>query len=100
MITIKVKKLKNAKDKMVGLLFKKQAFPVLMETRFGIHTFGLTFPIDIVILDSKNVVWQIKYLKPFRIFIWNPKYNKVLELPENYIKDHNIKIGDKIKLVS
>ena len=37
-------------------------------------------------------------LKPNRIFLWNPIYIKVIELPAGEIKKRNIKIGDKIEI--
>lgn len=69
-------------------------YPVYFETRFGIHTFGMTKPIDVFILNYKNEVVKIgRNIKPGRIFIWNPKYYKVLETPVNFIK---VKTLDKI----
>ena len=97
MILLKVKKLKGLKEKTFGLIFEKKAFPVLIDTRFGIHTFGLRFPIDVLILNNSNTVVKMKQgLKPNRIFIWNPIYNKVIELPKNEIKKRKIKIGATI----
>lgn len=99
MVEIKLKILKGLKEKSLGLLFAKKASPVLIQTRFGIHTFGLKFPIDILILDSSNKVIKLKAdLKPNRIFLWNPIYSKVIELPAGEIKKRNIKIGDKIEI--
>lgn len=69
-------------------------YPVYFETRFGIHTFGMTKPIDVFILNKENKVVKIcKSIKPGRIFIWNPKYYKVLETPVDFIK---INILDEI----
>lgn len=99
MVKLKAKKLKGFKDKTRGLLFSKTAFPVFIETRFGIHTFGLKFPIGVLILDGANRVVGLKEnLKPNRIFLWNPKYKKVIELPQGEIINKKIKIGDIIKV--
>jgi uncharacterized protein len=85
--------------KTLGLIGKKKPFPLYLETHFGIHTFFLKFPIDIIILDEKNiVVVKMENLKPFRLFFWNPKYKKVLELPSGTIKLKRVKLKDTILL--
>lgn len=97
MIQIKVRRL-NGIEQIKGLMFVNKAEPVLIKTRWGIHTFGLRFPIDVLILDKSNKVVKIKKdLKPNKIFLWNPKYDQVLELP---VEKRNIKIGEKIKLAT
>lgn len=92
MITISVKEAKNLKDKMQGLIGKDIPQALLIKTHFGIHTFGLKFPIDVLILNKKNEVVAIKKkLQPKRIFIWNPMHEKVLELPSGMIEKKGIK---------
>lgn len=89
----------SIKDRGMGLIGKKRAFPVLFETRFGIHTIGLSFPIDVIVLDEKNRVVKIKEnLETNNLFFWSPIYFKVLELPAGFIKKEKIKMGDRIKL--
>jgi uncharacterized membrane protein (UPF0127 family) len=84
-------------QKIRGLLGKKNISPLLFETRFGIHTFGMKHAIDIVILDKKNIVRKIKSsLNPNRLFFWNPHYFRVLELPSGTVKVKKIIIGAKI----
>ena len=96
---IKVKLLKSIREKTFGLLLFDSIQPVLFKTRFGIHTFGMNFPIDVIIINKDNVVARIKEnLLPNRIFVWPPQFNKVIELPANYIRKQNIKIGDKLEL--
>jgi hypothetical protein len=83
--------------KIIGLIGKKTPQAIFFKTRFGIHTFGVRFPIDVVILDNnKIVVATKKYLQPNKVFLWNPRYNSVLELPEGTIKKQNIQLHDKI----
>jgi len=85
--------------KVTGLLGKKQPENLYFRTRFGIHTFGMKFPIDVVILDKKNAIVDLKCgLCPNRIFLWNPRYDKVLELPNGFIVSSKIKIGSTIEL--
>lgn len=99
MFKLKVKKLKILKERAVGLIGKKEIIPVIFETRFGIHTFGMRVVIDVLILDKdKKVVALKESLKPNRIFLWNPHYKIVLELPKGTIKNHNIKKASKIIL--
>ncbi len=95
---LKVKTLKSFREKIKGLMFSNKAYPVLIEARFGIHTFFLKFPIDVLILDKSNKVVRIKKLKPNRILIWNPKYAQVIELPSGRITEKQIKIGDLVTI--
>ncbi len=82
------------------MLTAKKAYPVLFRTRFGIHTFGMRFPIDVLVLDSKNVVVVLKkQLNPNRIFIWNPRFDTVIELPEGEIEKLKIQKGSAIKII-
>lgn len=99
MITLKAKKLTSFSDKSIGLLGTSKPHPVYFQTRFGIHTFGMKYPIDVVILDINDVVVKIKeYLKPNKLFLWNPKFDQVIELPNGEIEKNKIKVGEKIKL--
>ncbi len=98
MLTLKVKQL-SGWDKVSGLLFAKKAYPVLLKTRFGIHTFGMKFPIDVLALDNNlKVVKIVENLQPNRIFLWNPIYDIVIELPSGEVKKQKIKLGQRIKL--
>ena len=82
-------------DKTLGLLKYSQPQALIMKTRFGIHTFGMKFPIDVIILDDKGQVVKVKEkLKPGRAFLWNPKYNTVLELPDGSIASSKTKTDD------
>jgi len=101
MIVLKVKAVKNLKEKTFGLIGKKYAEPLLIKTRFGIHTFFLKFPIDVIVLDKNYEVKDIKEsMQPNRIFIWNPLYDIVIEMPKKTIAEKKIKTGDKIRIIS
>lgn len=81
-----------------GLIGAPRPFGLHFKTRFGIHTFGLTFPIDVLILDKKNtVVVYKKNLKPCRFFFWQPKWDTVIELPSGTITKRRITIGTHIE---
>lgn len=91
---------KSFMQKLVGLHNKHVSRYIFMQTYFGIHTFFLRYPIDVVVLDEKNRVVKYKQsLKPNRLFFWNLAYNKVLELPATTIQTKKINIGDFIKLI-
>lgn len=93
MVTVEVKKARNLKEKIQGLIGKDTPFSLMIETHFGIHTFGVKFPIDVLVLNNKNKVVAIKKcLKPNRIFLWSPKYGKVIELPAGTIEKKSIKM--------
>ena len=90
---------KSLLDQTVGLLRYKTPTAMLLKTRFGIHTLDMRYPIDVLILDKQNKVEVMKEnLKPNRIFLWNPKYDTILELPSGAIKRTKTQIGDLILL--
>lgn len=100
MITLHVRKASMGWEKIIGLIGKEKLYSLLIETRFGIHTFGVKAPIDIIILDKNYVVQHIKEaLKPNRIFMWNPRYPYVVELLQGTIDKKNIKKGEKVEIV-
>lgn len=99
MVTLKVTHLTSFRAKSVGLLSQHRAVPVFFTTRFGIHTFGLKFPIDVLILDRQNcVVKMTQNLSPNKVFFWPPIHGRVLELPAGEISKLKIQTGDLIKL--
>lgn len=84
-------------EKSFGLMFQNSPRPLYFETRFGIHTFFVKTPIDILVLDRKGLVRAMGiHLMPFHLFLWSPKYNRVVELPKGTILKLNISKGDKI----
>lgn len=95
---LKVKKLDSFREKSVGLIGANKIYPVYFTTRWGIHTFGVLFPIDVVVLDNNFRVAVMKVLKPNRIFFWNPKYSHVLELPAGSIREKTILVGSHITI--
>jgi len=89
---------KKGFGKIFGLIGRKEPEVIILNTRFGIHTFFLKFPIDVLILDKKNRVKGLKKgLKPRRIMFWNFRYNIVVELPQGLIKKSETKLGDLLE---
>lgn len=100
--TIVAKDLKvvsSLKDKSLGLLNPKSPRSLLIYTRFGIHTFFLKETIDIVIADKNLSVKLLKTVHPNSIFLYNPKYSAVIEVPFGTIKTSKTQIGDKLKML-
>jgi uncharacterized membrane protein (UPF0127 family) len=86
-------------QKTFGLIFSKNPCTMIFQTRFGIHTFFMKYPIDVLVLDQQNTVVAIKKsLKPNRIFVWNPKYEIIIELPTGSIEKTSTKVGSRIIL--
>lgn len=98
-IQIRVEKADSLFKKTIGLIGQSEIQPLLIYTRYGIHTFGMKVPLDIIIMDEKNqVTATCKSLPPNRIFFWNPRHNRVLELPDGNIRERAIQIGDTIEI--
>lgn len=94
------KKATSFLDKLFGLLYKSNPRALIFKTNLGLHSFFLKEVIDIVVLDNKNQVRKIKRdLKPNRLFLWNPKYETVIELPGGSLKKSRTCLGDKLKII-
>ena len=90
---------KSFLDRGLGLLIKSNPRTLVFKTRFGIYTFFLKQPIDVVILDKNLKVVKLKEnLKPNKLFFWNPKYFWINEFPKKTINS-KIKIGNQIKFL-
>lgn len=99
MIVIEAKKLTTLRSKLLGLIGRDRPESIFFRTRFGIHTFGVRFPIDVVILNTQNRIVALKEcLQSNNIFFWNPLHNKVLELPMGTIKQKKLSMHAKISL--
>lgn len=89
----------NLLTTLIGLMFIKDIMPILIKTRFGIHTFFVQDFIDVIVCDSNLRVVKLKSnLRSFSFFFWPPKYNIVIELPKDFISSHNLKINDIITI--
>ncbi len=83
-------------DRALGLLKQDNPRSLLFKTRWGIHTFFLKEPIDVIVLNQKKHVVIQKTVKSNRFFFWNPKFDTIIELPLGTIKRSKLKIGDKL----
>jgi len=92
-----VKNAKTFEEKTRGLLDSINGDAMMFDTRWGIHTFGMKFPIDCAVCDDSNRIRVIKTnIKRGRFFFWNPKYKNVFEFPAGTIKKSQTEIGDQI----
>jgi uncharacterized membrane protein (UPF0127 family) len=93
------KLLKGYLNKSKGLISSNSPKTVIFTTRLGIHTFGMKYPIDIVVTDKESRVVSLKKnLLPNRIFLWNPKYNLIIELEIGSIAKSKTAIGDFLEI--
>ncbi len=96
---MKIKTLKTPWEKLLGLMFKNKLYPVYFETHFGIHTFFVKSPIDVVVCDENFIVRKIgRNIKPGRIFLWNPKYFRVFEFPSGHKALDELRTGDNFSV--
>lgn len=66
--------------KMIGLEGGAFGDKIYFKTRFGIHTFGLSRPIDVLVLGEKGEVGAIfRNLVPGQVRFWSPKFRHVFE---------------------
>ncbi len=95
-IAVDLQYLNSFWGKAVGLLCKKHSHSLYFQTRFGIHTFGLKSPIDVLVLDDRLNVVKSEEVAPNRLFFWDPRYKGVVELPCGSITKSKTARGDQI----
>ena len=65
----------------------------------GVHTLGMRFPIDVLYLNSSNVVVHIEQkLKPWRVAPVRMATTSVLELPSETLQSTGTSIGDELDI--
>lgn len=75
---------KSFKDKLLGLMFKKNIdYGLLIKNCKSIHTFFMLENIDVLLLDQNNCILKInRNVKPNKIIIYKTKKRtNILELP-------------------
>ncbi len=87
-------------SRIIGLLGERKLSPgdgLLIVPSQGVHTWGMMFPIDIVVLDSNwNVLAMRRRMRQFRMtrIFW--KAAAVLELPSGMLDSTATAIGDAL----
>lgn len=87
--------------RMIGLLNRRRLEPgeaLLIDRCYGIHTFGMRFPIDVLFLDHDlRVLRVVEALPPYRTCaVKRAVY--VLELPIGSVRTSQTEQGDQIQL--
>jgi uncharacterized membrane protein (UPF0127 family) len=90
-------------SRLIGLLGKR-GLPcgggLLIQPSTGVHTWGMSFAIDIVTLDAqRRVVGLWSNVGPWRMRGLSARTRSVLELPAGQIALTRIAIGDRLALV-
>ena len=65
----------------------------------GVHTFGMSFGIDVVGLDrALKVIRLWRCLPPFRVTSVSLKLKSVIELPCGVISNSQMQVGDQLEI--
>ena len=86
-------------QKAKGLMFSKKIdkayiFIFSKSRRMDMHMFFVFFPIDVLFLDHKRRIVEIKEnFRPFTFYYSKEKANYVIELPSGSIIRHRLKVG-------
>ena len=87
--------------RLVGLLGENDLPPgdgLLITPSQGVHTWGMTFPIDVAVLDHDWKVIAIRPgLRPFRVTRMFWKAAAVLELKSGVLESTRTSVGDAIE---
>lgn len=92
------KEARSLLDRSLGLLRKSNPRAIILKTRWGVHTFGMREPIDVLILDDNNHIKDLtEDMRPWKMFFWNPQHCTVIELPAGTVKRTKTQIGDSVE---
>lgn len=85
---IEIKEAKSFKDRLIGLMFKKNInYGLLFKNCKSIHTFFMKEEIDIIATDkNNNVIKTYKLVKPNRIIIAPKNTYNIYEMPKKTLK--------------
>lgn len=87
-------------SRLVGLLGKRSLKPdsgVWIVPANAIHTIGMLFAFDVVMIDKAFKVVSVKEMvKPFRIILPNLRAESVIELPAHTIFRSRTEVGDQL----
>ena len=87
--------------KMAGLMFSSCPRPLVFafskESKQQLHMMFVFFPIDIIFLDGKMRVVELKKnFRPFTFYNSKEKAKYVIELPAGLIEKSGTRIGDTV----
>src|SRR5215468_649755 len=88
--------------RLIGLLGKRSLKPdsgVWIVPANAIHTIGMLFSFDVVMIDKNfRVVSAIEMVKPFRIILPKRRAESVIELPLHTIFRSRTRVGDHLMI--
>lgn len=118
-----VRELEFGSETMLGLLTARTPAAIHLRTRWGVHTLGMRFPIDVLVCGPADGTtesmlgsptsegrrtsgggdsWVVRAvrenMKPWRFFLWNPVWRNVLELPAGTIAATGTTLGDVLQV--
>ena len=92
----------TARTRLIGLLGRsglETGGGIWISPSSGIHTIGMTFPIDVIGLDREfRVVRLWPHVGPFRIPLPDLKVRSVLELAAGEISQRSVQLGHKLEI--
>jgi uncharacterized protein len=101
-LAFKVKVADSILSRLIGLLGKRSLQPdsgVWICPANAVHTIGMLFSFDLVLIDKDfKVVGIRELLRPFRITMPNSKAESVIELPAHSIFRSRTQIGDQLTI--
>ena len=90
-------------SRIIGLLGERKLTPgdgLLIVPSQGVHTLGMQFSIDVVVLDGDWRVLDVrKRMRPFLVTRIYFKAAAVLELPPGTVDHSRTRIGDSVEFV-
>src|SRR3990167_2423543 len=101
-LAIEIKVARNFFERLRGLIASaplEVGEGFLIPSCQGIHTFGMSYPIDAIYLNrNQEVIAVLKSLEPNSIGVINFRAHSVLELPEGVIERTFTEVGDLISI--
>ena len=92
----------TALQRLRGLMGRKALAPneaLWLRPCSSIHTFWMRFAIDVIWLDRKlRIVKLVPNLRPFRLTLPASQAASVIELPAHSIAQHNLRVGDDLRV--
>ena len=99
-LAFKVRVADSILGRLIGLLGKRSLKPdagVWIVPANSIHTIGMLFSFDLVMIDKDfRVVSVMEMVKPFRIVLPKRRAESVLELPRHTIFRSRTEVGDRL----
>lgn len=80
---------RNGLEPKAGLMFRRCR---------RVHTLGMRFEIDVIFIDSNDLVVALETLRPGRISQRHPRGVTCVELASGFIETARINVGDKLRI--